>query len=136
LRPLNIIIDATGVGEGLWALLDRAFPRRVIPVKFTQHSKSELGYGFLAIIDSGRFRDCAPSREVDLEYEHCRSEILPGPQHTLRWGVPEGTRGPMGELIHDDHVTADAPTAELDRLRWAINSPPMIVPARAEPSRP
>src|SRR4030065_193435 len=64
-RPQHIVVDATGVGEGLWALLDRAFPTRVIPVKFTQHSKSELGYGFLAIINSGRFRDCVPSPETD-----------------------------------------------------------------------
>ena len=25
-QPQHIVIDATGVGEGLWALLDRAFP--------------------------------------------------------------------------------------------------------------
>ena len=35
-RPQYIVIDATGVGEGLWALLDKTFPARVKPVKFTQ----------------------------------------------------------------------------------------------------
>lgn len=33
--PQHIVIDATGVGEGLWVLLDRLFPTRLIPVKFT-----------------------------------------------------------------------------------------------------
>ncbi len=56
-RPQQMVIDATGVGEGLWAMLDRAFPTRVVPVKFTQSLKSELGYGFLAIVNTGRFRD-------------------------------------------------------------------------------
>ena len=27
-RPQHIVMDATGVGEGLWAMLDRAFPKR------------------------------------------------------------------------------------------------------------
>ncbi|HEY5269445.1 MAG TPA: hypothetical protein VII97_03855 [Anaerolineales bacterium] len=61
-RPEYIVIDATGVGEGLWALLDKAFPHRVIPVKFNQQVKSELGWKFLSIIDTGRFRDCCGGR--------------------------------------------------------------------------
>jgi len=49
------VIDATGVGEGLWSLLDNAFgPLTVLPVKFTSKVKSELGYGLLGIIESGR----------------------------------------------------------------------------------
>ncbi len=46
-KPQHIVIDATGVGEGLWTLLDKAFPTRVIPVKFTQQQKSEIGWRFL-----------------------------------------------------------------------------------------
>ena len=48
----------------------------------------------------------------------CRSEILPGPGKTLRWGVPEGSRGADGQLIHDDHVLADSLVAVLDQLDW------------------
>ena len=33
-KPLHIVIDATGVGEGLYAMLDRQFAGRVIPVHF------------------------------------------------------------------------------------------------------
>lgn len=58
-RPLHIVMDATGVGEGLWALLDKAFPGVVIPVKFTLALKSEIGYRFLAVVNTGRFRDCS-----------------------------------------------------------------------------
>ena len=129
-HPQHIVMDATGVGEGLWALLERAFPARVIPVKFTQLEKSEIGWRFLSIIETGRFRDHAHTDQVHLQYSHCICEILPGPQKTLRWGVPDGTRGPDGELIHDDFILADALTAKLDQLEWHLSLAPGIVYAR------
>ena len=55
-RPQHIIIDATGVGEGLWAMLDKQFSTRVIPVKFSTQEKSDIGWRFLSIIETGRFR--------------------------------------------------------------------------------
>jgi hypothetical protein len=119
-NPKHIVMDATGVGEGLWALVDRAFPRRVIPVKFTQQEKSDIGWRFLSIIETGRFCDHAHTDEVRLQYAHCIYEILPGPAKTLRWGVPEGARGPDGGLIHDDFILADSLTAVLDRLDWYL----------------
>jgi hypothetical protein len=128
-RPQHIVVDATGVGEGLWALLDRAFPTRVIPVKFTQSEKSEIGWRFLATIETGRFRDQEPNETVRLQYAMCRSEILPGPQKTLRWGVPDGSRGPDSALVHDDYVMADALVAILDKLDWEFHSDTLIVRA-------
>lgn len=128
-RPQHIVIDATGVGEGLWAMLDKAFPTRVIPVKFTQQVKSELGYGFLAIINTGRFRDCDPSPETDRQYAACESEILIGPAKTMRWGVPAGRRDEDGHAIHDDIPVTDSLTAILDRLNWTLTSPTLIVHA-------
>ena len=165
-NPQHFVIDATGVGEGLWAMLDKAFPTRVIPIKFTQQQKSEIGWRFLAIIETGRFRDCSASSHLDLrsategdraadspphfrspangegwatvpallagrvrpvhpdavrlQYAHCQSAILPGPAKILRWGVPEGTRGPDGDIIHDDFVIADSLVAVLDRLDWRL----------------
>jgi hypothetical protein len=129
-HPQYIVIDATGVGEGLWALLDRAFPACVIPVKFTQSEKSEIGWRFLSIIETGRFRDHVHTDEVRLQYSQAISEVLPGPGKILRWGVPDGTRGPDGELIHDDFILADSLVAKLDELKWHISTPPLIVPAR------
>lgn len=119
-NPQHLVIDATGVGEGLWAMLDKSFPARVTPIKFTQQKKSEIGYGYLAIIETGRLRDCCPTDEVRIQYSKCQSEIMPGPAHTMRWGVKDGTRGPDGLLVHDDYILADALTAELDALEWHI----------------
>ncbi len=129
-NPRHFVIDATGVGEGLWSLLERAFPDRVEPVKFTQQEKSEMGWRFLAIIEAGRFRDHAHTDEVHLQYTHCIYEILPGPGKTLRWGVPEGARGPDGGLIHDDFVMADALMTRLDLLKWSIRFHTFIIPGR------
>ena len=129
-NPQHIVIDATGVGEGLWAMLDKAFRTRVIPVKFTQQEKSEIGWRFLSIIETGRFRDCCPTETVRMQNAKCQSEILPGPAKTLRWGVPDGTRGPDGELVHDDFVLADALVAKLDELEWSIRSAALIVRAK------
>jgi len=126
-RPQHIVMDATGVGEGLWAMLDKAFPTRVIPVKFTQSVKSELGYGFLAIINTGRFRDCVPSQDTDRQYAACESEILTGPSKTMRWGVPDGRRDENGLLIHDDIPVTDSLTAILDRLTWIIHTDTVII---------
>jgi len=119
-NPQYMVIDATGVGEGLWAMFDKSHPTRILPIKFSAQVKSEIGYGYLAIINTGRFRDCCPSPEIDKQYAACTSEILIGPAKTMRWSVPDGTRDADGLLIHDDHVVTDAMTAVLDKLEWRI----------------
>jgi len=126
-NPQYMVIDATGVGEGLWAMFDKSHPTRILPVKFSAQVKSEIGYGYLAIINTGRFRDCCPSPEIDKQYAACTSEILIGPAKTMRWSVPDGTRDENGLLIHDDHVVTDAMTAVLDKLEWFVTSPTLIV---------
>jgi hypothetical protein len=162
-NPQHFVIDSTGVGEGLWVMLDKEFPTRVTPVKFSQQQKSEIGWRFLAIIETGRFRDLSGSSAlhpasaqtpastgmrlvhpdaVRLQYANCQSEILPGPTKILRWGVPEGTRGPNGELIHDDFVIADSLVAVLDRLDWripvvaAISHAPDPLASMSQPAAP
>jgi hypothetical protein len=130
--PQHIVMDATGVGEGLWAMLDKAFPSRVIPVKFTQQVKSELAYGFLAIINTGRFRDCVPSELTDRQYAACEAEVLPGPRKLMRWGVPDGRRDENGLLIHDDIPVTDSLTAILDKLDWSLQTEPLVAP-RSDP---
>jgi hypothetical protein len=123
-----IVIDATGVGEGLWGMLFNKYMNRVIPVKFTQATKSEIGYAFIGMIETGRFKDCDPSEIVREQYDHCDSEILTGPAKTMRWGVKDGTRSiTTGELIHDDYILADAMISQLDKLPWYENSPTTII---------
>lgn len=129
-QPQHIVIDATGVGEGLWAMMAKAYPTRTIPIKFTQQTKSEIGWGYIAIIETGRLRDCCPTDEVRIQYDKCQSEILPGPAKTLRWGVKDGTRGPDGRIVHDDIILADALTSELDKLSWMLTSETVIVQGR------
>ena len=121
-KPMFIVIDATGVGEGLWAMLDKAFPLRVFPVKFSGPVKSEIGYRFIAIIETGRFRDLCPTDAVNEQYEKCVSEIQPGPSKLLRWHVPEGTRSTNGDLVHDDYVLADALVAVIDKMDWNLST--------------
>ena len=42
-------------------------------------------------------------------------EIAPGPNRTMKWGVPDGTRNlQTGELIHDDLIISAAMCALLD----------------------
>lgn len=122
-----IVLDATGVGEGLWGMCAKKYPTKTIPVKFTQQVKSEIGYAFIGMIETGRFRDCDPSEKVAEQYASCESEILIGPAKTMRWGVKDGARNTNGELIHDDHITADALTTELDKLEWYIPSETVII---------
>ena len=121
-KPQHIVLDATGVGEGIWALLDKAFPGRVVAVKFSQQVKSEMGWRYLAIIETGRARDCCLTDKVRAQYDACQAEIMPGPGKNLRWRVPEGARGADGELVHDDALLADALVAELDRMDWSVST--------------
>lgn len=123
-----IVIDATGVGEGLWGMLTKKFPTKTIPVKFSQQTKSEIGYAFIGIIETGRFRDCCPSEFTAEQYANCESEILPGPAKTMRWGVKDGTRSTSTrELIHDDDILADSLVTQLDVLEWYVPAETTII---------
>jgi hypothetical protein len=140
-KPHKIITDATGVGEGIAGMLAQAYGSQVIPFKFTQASKSQLGWDFLAAIETGRFKDYAcrahcfhligggqiiiddhqPSDAAVLQAEFyrqarfCQMEILPGPGKIVRWSVPAGRRDPAtGELVHDDLLLSAALCCVLD----------------------
>jgi hypothetical protein len=126
----HIVIDATGVGEGLFALLDKSFPGKVIPVKFTQPTKSEIGWGWISIIETGRWREYVPFDPfLDAQLDYCQMEILSGPQKFMRWGVPESTRDINHHLIHDDLITSSALAAKLDDLEWIIQTQSQTVAA-------
>jgi hypothetical protein len=123
-----IVQDVSGVGEGLYGMLFKRYPTKVIPVKFTQQTKSEIGYSFIGMIETGRFKDCDPSETVAEQYANCESEILIGPAKTMRWGVKDGTRSTQtGELIHDDYILADALISQLDQLDWYISAPTVVI---------
>ncbi len=120
----RLLIDATGVGAGLASFLGRALGEsRVIPFTFTTRSKSDLGWGFLAIIETGRYKEFQPgllnSPEQDQlqqvfwqQARGCRSQVLPGPGQLLRWGTPDGG------AVHDDLLISAGLCAALDGLVW------------------
>jgi hypothetical protein len=130
-HPRFIVIDATGVGEGLWSLLDNSFGSDlVLPVKFTPAVKSELSYGFLSIVESGRYQECSPFDDTfRLQLDKTISEIVPGPAKLMRWSVPDGTRDPSGEPVHDDDLITSALCVILDQLKWTLSLPAYNAPA-------
>ena len=86
-QPQTLIMDATGVGEGLYSMFSRCCGHKTIPIKFSAQKKSEIGYRYLGMIETGRIRDCAPSKQAEIQYISCQSEVLTTPQKTMRWGV-------------------------------------------------
>lgn len=135
-QPHRLVIDATGVGEGLSSFLSKSFPGQVIPFKFSQSSKSDLGWRLLSAIETGRFKDfvgedvvgtdvgaqclrpnlgdIATSDQPCLQQQFykqlrsCTLELVPGPGKIIRWSVPETARDSGGELIHDDLLLSAA----------------------------
>lgn len=128
-----LVVDCTGVGAGLTSFLTAAFGDKVIPFLFTARSKSDLLWDWLGLIDSGRFKDHAASdsreqQEFWRQVSFCEFEVLIGPQKTVRWGVPDGTRDPAdGNLVHDDLVISAALAAALDEQDWTAAGPTLII---------
>ena len=106
-------------------MLEARYGERVIPVKFTEAKKSEIGYGFLSIVETGRYKEYSPFDDLMLEQcQECRSEARPGPSKALAWGVPASKRRADGQFLHDDLLLSAALCAELDRLEWSVSTEP------------
>jgi hypothetical protein len=126
-----VVVDATGVGAGLASFLAKVLgdqrdhpPGRVIPVLFSRKVKSDLGWNFLAIVETGRYRDYADDGAQDTaqfwyEVDACQREVRSGPNRSLRWGVWE-TPSYDGRIArgHDDLLMSAALTAILDGQDW------------------
>jgi hypothetical protein len=126
--PVKVIIDATGVGAGLAGFLADRLGSKVVPFEFNQRTKSDLGWGFISIVETGRFKDYAPyDEEFQRQLEYCQYEILDGPNKTMRWAVPDGTRDvATGDLVHDDYVLSAALVAQLDLEAWSTGESTVI----------
>jgi hypothetical protein len=133
-RVRYLVVDATGVGAGVASFLERGLPGRVIPFEFNSSTKSGLGWDFLAVVDTGRWREAVNSPALDVminQLEHCQYTIVPGPQKSMRWGVPDGTRdAATGDLVHDDLILSAALCGVLDRQEWAVSGPSVVVSRR------
>ncbi|PPD58436.1 hypothetical protein [Dehalogenimonas etheniformans] len=69
----RIAADATGLGAPLCATLKTSLGHRVVPVVFTTHSKSEMGYELLAAAGAGRLQ--LYSRDASTECQECWQEL-------------------------------------------------------------
>jgi hypothetical protein len=120
--PIRVIIDATGVGAGLAGFLRDRLGSRLLPFEFSQVSKSQLGWDFITVIESGRYKEYHPLDEtMESQLEHCQYNILEGPGKIMRWGVPQGKRqASSGELVHDDYILSAALVSLLDHEAWGM----------------
>lgn len=138
-NPLWIVIDSTGVGAGLSSFLVAALGEHVLPFLFTSATKSALGWEFISLCESGRFKDHKPERGYPYtkderflfwhQLDYLQMEVINGPDRKLRWGVPDGTRDNDGELVHDDLVISAALATVLDQQSWIVSGPPAIIHA-------
>jgi hypothetical protein len=135
-RAEYIVIDSTGVGAGLASFLEASFPGRVIPFLFTSKSKSDLGWQFLAVIETGRYKEPLGGMSASRskcgtgfweQARSCMNQVLEGPGRIMRWGVPDGTRNDLGELVHDDELISAALCAVLDDQDIGIASAPIVL---------
>ena len=112
-----IVVDATGIGAGLTSFLEASLRRtsiRVVPFTFTSRSKSQLGWDFVSLIETGRFKDYADdddpvTREFYDQLAATEYTVRKGPGNTMQWGVPV-------HAGHDDLVLSAALVAALDDL--------------------
>ena len=134
-RARWLVADATGVGAGLAAFLERALPGRVHAFTFSASSKSKLGWDFTALVDAGRWKEPRDGGDLGALFLRqaagCQFTLLPGPARAMRWGVPDGARDPAdGSLLHDDLLLSAALCAVLDELPWPAGGPAVIVRGR------
>jgi hypothetical protein len=125
-RPARVVVDATGIGHGLAAMLRAALgDEMIIPFVFTAPSKSELGWRFLAAIETGRFQEYADDQAEDTrlfwrQVGACAFTVQAGPAKLMHWSVPD-------PLVHDDLLLSAALCGALDEIdlapRVAIGHP-------------
>jgi hypothetical protein len=120
-RARFVVVDATGVGAGLSSFLRAALGDRVVlPFVFSLASKSKLGWDFLGVIDSGRFKEYGQAEDWETselarifwrQVEQCTYEVRPGPNRLMSWSVPD-------PRVHDDLLLSAALVAVLDEQDW------------------
>jgi hypothetical protein len=108
----KIVVDATGVGEPVASLMRRSIGSRVVPFKFTQQSKSELGFNLLAAVNGSRLRmyrqdGSEEYGEFMREIEQAKSQYRAN--RTMNFYVEPGQG-------HDDFLMSLALAVEAGRL--------------------
>lgn len=102
-NPAITIVDATGIGHGMWQRLAARHPtHRIDAFTFTARSKSDIGWRTLGIIDSGRVHEYAQDDEPDTaehwwQLRHLTANVRSGETRLLSYGIPASSG-------HDDSV--------------------------------
>lgn len=119
-----VVVDATGVGAGLASFLVEALGEKVIPVLFSAKVKSDLGWDFVGVVETGRYFDFADDQSVEnrqfwYEVENCEYKVREGSSKLMSWGVWE-TPAFDGLIArgHDDLLISAALVAVLDEQEW------------------
>ena len=121
-RVKHVTIDATAIGEAAAILMARSLgDHRVTAYRFTQATKSHLGYQLQAAANTSRLKLWEPDGTPELteatrQLSLCRAEYKPN--KTVAWAV-DPTDG------HDDYVSAIALTAEA-----AVTAKPTVARGR------
>jgi len=108
-----VVVDATGIGHGLAAMLRASLPPdTVTPFIFTAASKSDLGWRLLAAIAAGRYQDYLDDGADDTRWfwrqvAACTFTVRPGVGRQMAWSVPDPE-------THDDLLMSAALVGALD----------------------
>ncbi len=124
-HAMFVVIDATGVGAGLASFLSKSLgEERVLPVLFSSKVKSDLGWNFLSVVETGRYRDYVDDQQPNTrqfwhEVEACQYQVREGPGRLMKWGVWE-TPAYDGLIAygHDDLLISAALVSVLDKQEW------------------
>ncbi len=99
-RCKRVVVDSTGLGEPVASFLRKALGSKVVPFRFTAESKSALGFGLLAAVNSGRLKvykgDGSPEYQ-ELMSEAEKATVQYRPSRTMNFFVSPS-------LGHDDFL--------------------------------
>jgi hypothetical protein len=128
-----VVVDATGVGAGLASFLAKALGEKNLPVVFSPKVKSELGWSFLGVVETGRYQEYQEdeqpeTRQFWYEVETCQYQVRDGPGKLMSWGVWE-TPAYDGLIAygHDDLLISASLCAILDKQDWPGVGPSAVI---------
>jgi hypothetical protein len=115
----RIAADATGIGEPITGFLRKSLGARISPFKFSQKTKSEIGFDLLAAINSGRlklYKQDGSRDYTEMLFELEKAKSVYRPSQTLNFFVDSNDG-------HDDYLMS---------LALAIQAANRCVPRKAK----
>ena len=132
-----VCIDGTGIGGGLADFIQQLVPEeKFINFKFSLKTKSDMGWKWLGMINTGRWKEYKTHDALQERYfeqiKHCKYEVVPGPGNLIKFAVPDGTRNESGDYVHDDLIMSAAMAAVIDEKNqgsWIVPTEVVMVEA-------